>query len=70
VMANALLDRKMENILRTGATVVANSNSGCLLQLVNGMKKHKLALRVTHPVSLLAEAYRAESANHASAGKH
>ena len=70
VMADALLDRKIQNISRTGATVVANSNSGCLLQLVNGMKKHKLALRVTHPVTLLAEAYRAESAAHGPAGKH
>ncbi len=70
VMANALLDRKIENILRTGATVVANSNSGCLLQLINGMKQHRLTLRVTHPVTLLAEAYRAESAPGAAASQN
>lgn len=57
-MANKLLDRKIAHILETGAEVVANGNSGCLLQLVNAMKQRKLPIRVAHPFSLLAEAYR------------
>jgi glycolate oxidase iron-sulfur subunit len=57
-MANKLLERKMNHIRSTGATVVANGNSGCLLQLINGAKKHGLNIRVAHPVTLLAEAYR------------
>lgn len=57
-MADALLDRKIRHIQSTGATVVANSNPGCLLQLVNGLKRHGLAVRVAHTMTLLAEAYR------------
>jgi glycolate oxidase iron-sulfur subunit len=44
-----------------GATVVATANPGCHLQIVNGLRgtsgENK---RVTHPIVLLAEAYRAE----------
>ena len=57
-MANDLLDRKIRHIKSTGATVVATGNPGCLLQLVNGAKEHGLNLRVVHPITLLAEAYR------------
>jgi glycolate oxidase iron-sulfur subunit len=61
-MAGALLDRKLKHIQSTGATVVANGNSGCLLQLLNGVRQARLPVRVAHPVTLLAEAYRAEKA--------
>ncbi len=57
-MANQLLDRKLKHIQSTGATIVANGNPGCLLQLINGAKLKGLKLRVVHPVTLLAEAYR------------
>jgi glycolate oxidase iron-sulfur subunit len=57
-MAGQLLDRKMKYIRATNCTVVATGNPGCLLQLVNGAMKEGLALRVVHPVTLLAEAYR------------
>ena len=57
-MANQLLDRKLKHIQSTGAAIVANGNSGCLLQLINGVKKKGLKVRVVHPVTLLAEAYR------------
>jgi len=60
-MANALLDRKLSHLQSTGATVVANANSGCLLQLINGVREAGLPVRVAHPVTLLAEAYRAET---------
>lgn len=59
-MANQLLDRKMKHIRSTGCTVVATGNPGCLLQIINGARKEGLALRVVHPVTLLAEAYRRE----------
>ncbi len=58
VMANELLARKIGHIRSTGANIVATGNPGCLLQLVNGAKQHGLALRIAHPVTLLAEAYR------------
>ncbi|HPY31780.1 MAG TPA: (Fe-S)-binding protein [Verrucomicrobiota bacterium] len=57
-MANQLLERKIKHIRSTGATVVANANSGCLLQLINGLRQAGLPIRVAHPMTLLAEAYR------------
>ena len=57
-MANQLLDRKIDRIKSTGVTTVATGNPGCLLQIINGARRHGLELRVVHPVSLLAEAYR------------
>ena len=57
-MANELLERKMGHIKSTGANVVATGNPGCLLQIVNGAKNEGIHLRVVHPVTLLAEAYR------------
>ena len=57
-MANQLLDRKLKHIQSTGAPIVANGNPGCLLQLINGAKLKGLTLRVVHPITLLAEAYR------------
>jgi len=57
-MAGELLDRKMRHLKSTRATVVATGNPGCLLQIVSGAEKERLPLRVAHPVTLLAEAYR------------
>ncbi|MDW8309009.1 MAG: (Fe-S)-binding protein, partial [Verrucomicrobiales bacterium] len=59
-MARRLLERKLAHIRSTGAQIVANGNAGCLLQLRLGVRQAGLPLRVAHPVSLLAEAYRAE----------
>jgi glycolate oxidase iron-sulfur subunit len=57
-MADELLQRKIAHIKNTGAAIVATGNPGCLLQLINGANKENLALRIVHPVTLLAEAYR------------
>jgi len=57
-MANQLLDRKLKHIRSTGASIVASGNPGCLLQLINGAKQQGLNLRIVHPITLLAEAYR------------
>jgi glycolate oxidase iron-sulfur subunit len=59
-MADELLQRKLRHIRSTGAEVVATANPGCLLQLINGAKQQRMNLRVVHPVTLLAEAYRSE----------
>ena len=58
-MAGQLLDRKMKHIIETKCEVIATGNPGCLLQIVNGAKQLGYPLRVVHPVTLLAEAYRA-----------
>ncbi len=62
-MANQLLERKIAHIESTGATTVATANPGCLLQIINGAAQAGLKLRVVHPITLLAEAYRAENSN-------
>ena len=59
-MADQLLERKMKHIRTTKCSVVATGNPGCLLQIVTGAKRVGLPLRVVHPVTLLAEAYRRE----------
>lgn len=60
-MANELLRRKMAHIKSTGAPIVATANPGCLLQIINGARAQGMTLRVVHPITLLAEAYRREA---------
>ncbi|MEW6302416.1 MAG: (Fe-S)-binding protein [Verrucomicrobiota bacterium] len=57
-MANELLDRKLQHIRSTGANIVATGNPGCLLHLINGARRQRMAVRLAHPITLLAEAYR------------
>jgi len=59
-MSATLQTRKLENIRKTGVSVVATSNPGCHLQLVNGATRAGMQLEVVQPVTLLARAYRAE----------
>ncbi len=61
-MAGQLLDRKVNHILSTGVDTVATGNPGCLLQVQHGMRQRGKSIRVVHPVTLLAEAYRHEGA--------
>lgn len=58
--AEWLLERKMSHIAQSGATVIATANPGCLIQLQKGCAEKNLHLRIIHPISLLAQAYRAE----------
>lgn len=57
--SEALLDDKVAHLLDSGADVVATANPGCDLQLQRGLGDAGSGMRVTAPVSLLAEAYRA-----------
>ncbi len=59
-MANELLDRKLGHVKSTGAAVVATSNPGCLAHMANGIRRQNLPVRLVHPITLLAEAYRAK----------
>lgn len=61
-MAGRLLDRKVRHLRETGADIVATGNTGCQLQLINGLKAAGSSMRVVHPMTLLAEAYRREAA--------
>ena len=53
----AVLEPKLERIERTGATLVATGNPGCLMQIGAGLKRSKSAARTVHPVDLLDAAY-------------
>ena len=55
-----VLARKMENIARSNAVYVVTGNPGCMIQLMFGVKKFEVDVRVIHPVSLLNMAYRKE----------
>jgi glycolate oxidase iron-sulfur subunit len=61
-MATQLLERKVDHLISTGATTVATANPGCLLQLIQGLRTRGIYLRVVHPITLLAEAYRRPNA--------
>ena len=58
-MSMQILERKMEDVNRTGAEVIATANPGCILQLRAGARLHGTGQRVVHVVELLDEAYRA-----------
>jgi glycolate oxidase iron-sulfur subunit len=57
-IANELRERKVDDIIGTGAETVAVGNPGCLLQIEAGLRARGAGVRVVHPVSLLAEASR------------
>jgi glycolate oxidase iron-sulfur subunit len=57
-MSMALLERKMKHITGTGALIVATANPGCIGQIVHGIRQRGLDIKVAHPISLLAQAYR------------
>ncbi len=59
-MSAALLERKLGHLDATGAEVVATGNPGCVVQIEVGLRRRGREVRVEHPVSLLAAAYRAE----------
>ncbi len=51
--AQQLADRKVQHILATGAEVLATSNPGCLLQLMNGLRRAGHDMPAVHPVELV-----------------
>jgi glycolate oxidase iron-sulfur subunit len=59
-MSQKLLDRKIANIINTGAAIVASANPGCSVQLEAGLKLAGSSVKVMHPISLLAAGFRRE----------
>jgi glycolate oxidase iron-sulfur subunit len=59
-MSMQILERKMEDVNRTGADVIATANPGCILQLRAGVSLHGQGQRVVHVIELLDEAYQTE----------
>jgi glycolate oxidase iron-sulfur subunit len=56
-MAMRILERKMEAVRATGASLIATANPGCMLQLAAGARLFGNGQRVVHVVELLDEAY-------------
>jgi len=52
-----VLDRKMENLKKTGAEILATECPGCLIQLGYGTRRANLKVRVSHLSELLREVY-------------
>lgn len=61
VMSKRLRDRKVANIVATGAGVVATANPGCDMQVTAGLKNAGYAAGVKHVIEILDEAYRSYS---------
>jgi len=59
-MALRLLDAKMRDVSRTGASVIATANPGCMMQLEAGLRRRGMKGRVVHTMELLDRAYRQE----------
>ena len=57
-MSHQLLRRKLDNIAKTGAKIVATANPGCSVQLEAGAREAGEPLEIVHPITLLARAYR------------
>ncbi len=57
-MANRLAQRKLKNILATGAQAVVSANAGCTLQIAREARRQGHPLPVFHPVEVLDWAYR------------
>jgi len=57
-LARSILERKIANIVRTGADTVVTANPGCLMQIQSGLRQAGSNVRVVHLLDLLDEAYR------------
>ena len=57
-LARSILQRKIANIVRTGADTVVTANPGCLMQIQSGLRQVGSNVRVVHLLDLLDEAYR------------
>ncbi len=57
-MSQRLSQRKMQNILSTGAEAVITANAGCLLQIAREARQQGQKLSLYHPMDLLDLSYR------------
>jgi len=52
-----VMERKMANLARTGASMIASGCPGCQMQLNAGIQRCRLQVEVVHPITLLDKAY-------------
>ncbi len=60
--AAKLLDRKIDNIKKSGAHLVITGNPGCLAQIDSGIKREGLDVEVLHPATVLNRLYKKDAA--------
>jgi glycolate oxidase iron-sulfur subunit len=58
-LSKALLDRKMANVLASGANILVTANPGCQMQLAAGVRASRAPVTVMHLMDLLDQAYEA-----------
>jgi glycolate oxidase iron-sulfur subunit len=51
--ANELGRQKVNNLVNTGATIIASANPGCTLQIVKHLEREGYQTRILHPIELL-----------------
>jgi Fe-S oxidoreductase len=54
-VASRLADWKLDAIAKTGCTVVASDNPGCLIHIASAARRRGIELRVAHVLELVAE---------------
>ena len=57
-ISRQVLERKMDNVARSGADTLVSSCPACIMQLSCGANQQKLPISVLEIVELLDEAYR------------
>lgn len=60
-LSMGILNKKVNNILATGAEMVATCCPMCTMQIAHGLKENGTSLEVVHPIVLLSKAYAAVS---------
>ena len=60
-MSARIAEDKIANIARTGASIVASGNPGCLMQINQALRAKNLPVKAVHPIELLDQAYAARS---------
>jgi len=57
-LAGRLGQRKVQDILRTRASIVATGNIGCLVQIEKYLRNHNDRMSILHTVQVIDRAYR------------
>lgn len=52
-----VMERKMDNLAGTGASIIASGCPGCQMQLNTAVRRRGLEVEVVHPITLLDQAY-------------
>jgi glycolate oxidase iron-sulfur subunit len=60
-MADRLAERKLNNILATGADTLVSANAGCTLQIQAALRQSGHDVWVAHPMEILDRSYRGET---------